>query len=187
MKFGSISPRLVIEVKTTSQSSEKRPEYIAFIPAVLAALVIILGWQVAERYARQKERRADLREAVSAFGTAVTEIVDAASIFYRLPGNDQHAMTLAASIRSQIAVLAEHAEALTDAGLNLSTADVLKRFRQAVTGGEFDSMSRQVVADPGRISAVIALAGQALARNVQASLFNYLYRTSKRRSWGRKA
>lgn len=169
----NISARLVIEHRPAEKES-KPLDLAAFIPAIVAGFIVIAGWIVVEKFARRRERRTDLRGAVSDFAKAVDEVVAASTTFYQLAGNDPQAQSLAATIRIKVGSLSSHLILLRESGLNLETDELLKRFRQSVTGGAFDEVSRQPLAKDSPTFARLAADGQSLSREVQQAMLAYL-------------
>ena len=184
MKLRIISLHLVIEPAPLA-AVKKGVAFTDFVPAFVAGIIVILGWLVVERFARRRETRNDLRTAVSSFSDAVEEVNVAAVTFYKLAGNSPQAMSLAATIRSKIGSLADHIAILRDAGLKLDADELLKRFRQAVTGGDFESLARQSLPDGSQAFVKIAQDAQALTRIVQLEMFRFLLPPRKIR-WGRQ-
>jgi len=134
----------------------------------------MVGWGVVEQFARRREKRTDLRSAVTSLASAVEEVREAAVAFYLLAGNDPQSHSLAATIRSKIAALAEQLNILKEAGLDLDTDDLLKRFRQSVTGGDFDSHARQPLLAASPMFVKMAGDAQALGRAAQTAMLKKL-------------
>jgi hypothetical protein len=142
---------------------------------VIAAVVVAaLGWFVIERFARERERRADLREMVKGFGTSVDDIVQTAAEFYGLSGSEPRALLLASAIRAKISGLQRIVAAINEAGLSLEVNDQIRLFRQSVTGGDFDSLARAPRQTGSMIDHSIRASGQDLSREVQLSLYRAL-------------
>ena len=168
-----ISLHLLIEPAPLA-AAKKGFAFVDLMPALVAGIIVVLGWLVVERFARRRETRNDLRTAVSSFADAVQEVSDAAVAFYKLAGNAPQAMSLAATIRSKISSLADHIAILRNAGLELDADELLKRFRQTVTGGDFESLSRQSLPNGSQGFVKIAQDAQALTRVVQLEMFRFL-------------
>lgn len=127
-----------------------------------------------ERFARRRESRTDLRTAVTSFTKAVDEIRVASVTLYGLSGSDPQAGSLAATIRAKISALSNHLATLETAGLTNDHSDLLKIFRQSVTGDNFDSLSRQSLPAGSPLYAEIAGNGEALARAIEIEMLAHL-------------
>jgi hypothetical protein len=141
---------------------------------VVAGLIVVAGWLVVERFARRREHRTDLRSAVASLSLAIEEVRDAAIVFYQLPGNDPQSLSLAATIRAKIASLSDQLDILKGASLSIDSDELLKRFRQSVTGGDFDSLIRQPLTPTSPTFVRMAADAQALNRTVQMAMFKLL-------------
>jgi hypothetical protein len=157
--------------------------FIDLAPAVVAGAIVIFGWIVVEQFARRRETRSDLRIAVTSFSEAVEEVNLAAGSFYKMNGNTPQAMSLGATIRLKIGALADHIAILRSAGLTLDADELLKRFRQSVTGGDFESLARQALPNESQAHIKIAQDAQALTRVVQIEMFRFLL-PPRRVKWG---
>jgi hypothetical protein len=153
------------------------------LPAAVAGGIVIVGWRVAEYYARRRETRNDLRAAVASFSEAIDEVRQAAVTFYGLAGNQPQAVSLSTAIKSKIAALSTHLAVLKDAGLNIDTVELLKRFRQSVTGGDFDSLARQALQPNSQALIKMASDGQELTRAVQTEMLRFLLPASRLKRW----
>ena len=136
--------------------------------------MVVTGWIVVERFARRRELRGDLRSAVTSLSNAVDEIRAAAVTVYCLAGNDPQTLSLAATIRLKISALSEQLSILKEAGLDIDTDELLKRFRQSVTGGDFESQARQPLQADSPAFAKVSGDAQALAREVQTAMLKKL-------------
>jgi hypothetical protein len=144
------------------------------VPAIVAAAMVAVGWFVVEKYARRREKRADLRSAVSSFAAAVAEVREAAFAFYCLPGNDPQATSLAATIRSKIGSLADQLAIMKSGGLEVDSDELLKRFRQSVTGGDFDSLARQPLSGSSTAFVKMGADAESLNREVHIAMLRVL-------------
>lgn len=110
---------------------------------------------------------------MATFTEAVSEVREAALAFYQLHGNDPQASSLAATIRAKIGTLSDQLDILKSAGLEIDTDELLKRFRQSVTGGDFDSHARLPATGT---STFVRISGdaQALGRQVQLAMLKKL-------------
>lgn len=136
--------------------------------------MVAVGWHVVEKFARRREQRADLRSAVASLSGAIAEILDAANALYLLAGVDPQARSLAATIRVKIGALSDQLAILSQSGLVIDTDELLKRFRQSVTGGDFDSESRQPLAANSPAFVKMSGDGQALTREIQTAMLKKL-------------
>jgi len=143
-------------------------------PTIVAVIVALMGWYLVERFARKREKRSDLRALARAFSASVDDIVITASELYRLNGADPRSFALAASLRAKLGDLPKVLKTFDDAGMKFDTTMQMKCFRQAVTGNDFDSLSRQASPPDGHIFNMIAAAAQDLTRQVSFSIFNKL-------------
>jgi hypothetical protein len=106
--------------------------------------------------------------------SAVNDVLTAAVAFYRLPGSDAQARTLAATIRVKSGALFDQLLILKQAGLDIDTDELLKRFRQAVTGGEFDSQLRAPLNDNSPEFELMSGAAHTLTSTVQTAMLRKL-------------
>lgn len=176
-KFKNISLQLKIEVRDKETEPADVHSLEIWAPTAVAILVALAGWYLVERFARKREKRADLRELSKAFAGSVDDIVLTASGFYRLNGADPRSFALAASLRAKLSDLPKILNTFADAGMQFDATSQMKRFRQAVTGNDFDSLARTATEPNGQIYNVIAGAAQDLVRQVNFSIFNKLLGT----------
>ncbi|WP_298196521.1 hypothetical protein [Novosphingobium sp.] len=144
------------------------------LPAFVAGAIVVVGWLVAERFSRSREQRADLRSAVAGLAGTIDEVTQAAVAFYRLPGNDAQSMSLAATIKARIATLSDQLAILKTCGLSIDADELLKRFRQSITGGDFESTARNALPADSPAFAKMANDGQALNRAIQTAMLRHL-------------
>jgi hypothetical protein len=147
------------------------------LPALVAGSIIIVGWLVAERFARMREKRSDLRLAVASLSSAINEVVSAAVDFYQMAGDEPLSMSLAATIRAKVASLSVQLSLLKAAGLNIDADELLKQLRKTVTGGQFDSITRQPLTPTSPAFSQIGGAAQALDREVHIAMLTMLLST----------
>lgn len=90
----------------------------------------------------KKRTRQEIADSVAEIKRLVTEIEDDARKYFELSGSDPTALRIAAMIRSKIHRLGTQAHVCSThlPGCVLPTR--VKQFRQAVTGGDFDSHLR---------------------------------------------
>lgn len=184
-KSASTSQQLVIEVR---QPPAPKPsaDWWSLAPAGLAAAVAIVGWIIVERFARARERRADLRALTNSFRDTIDDILSDATKYYQIAGGTPEAGALAISVKSKLALLPEQLAVLSDAGLPMEVGDQLKQFRQAITGGEFESAGRLPSEAGSQIFVNMAASGQHLNRAVQLSLYRDLVQRGSK-SWRKRA
>ena len=138
------------------------------------AFAVAIGWSVVEKHARRREQRADLRSAVLSLADAVSEIRAASLAFYGLPGNDPQSNSLAATIKSKIGSLSDQLLLLKTAGLEIDADELLKRFRQSVTGGDFDSQARQPLPKDSTAFVRMSADAESLTREVHIAMLRVL-------------
>jgi hypothetical protein len=127
-----------------------------------------------ERFARARERRADIRSLIGAFRENVDAIVSDGIAYYQMPGASPQAMTLAALIKARLQSLNDQILAMREVGLPINVDQQLKSFRRAVTGGEFETFNRAAEPTNSHVYAAITSAGSTLANAVQLELFRFL-------------
>ena len=179
MKSSSTLPQPVIEVGQPLSESHG-VDWLGLLPAFIAAGVAVVGWTIVERFAREREKRADLRALTTSFREAIDDILVDAAKYYSISGNAPEALSLASSIKSKLALLSEQMTVLTEANLLPTGNDYMKSFRKAVTGGDFESATRVASSSGSEVFVVAASAGATLHRAVQLSLYRELLR---RRNW----
>jgi len=145
----------------------------------LAGIVVVCGWVVVERFARRREARTDLRDAVNSFTKAVDEIRTTSVTVYGLSGSNPQARSLSATIRAKISALSDHLTTLESAGLSGDHTDLLKVFRQSVTGNDFESIKRKPLPANSPLYPEIAGNGEALARSIEVAMLSHLLKPQK--------
>lgn len=184
MRSTSTSVRLFIEVHAAA--GKPSFDWTALAPTFLTVLAGVAGWVIVERFARSREVRAELREMMKSFGALVEGISNSAVEFYGLPGSSPQARTLANRIRADIASIAPVMAALNDAGLTFDAKDLVRLFRQAVTGGQFDSINRPAAVASDPIFTAIVFAAKSLTRKVQLAYYERYVRQANIRWWTRR-
>ncbi len=179
-KSENTSQQLVIKIEQPP-GQEKGLDWLSLAPALIAAGVVVFGWWIVERFARARERRADLRALTNSFGDAIDGVLSDATKYYQTEGVSAEAVALAMSIKSKLSLISEQITVLRDAGLNIEVSDQLKQFRQAVTGGEFESATRGALQGNQQIFVSMAAAGQNLDRAVQLAFYRDLVSPRKSR------
>jgi len=175
LKSSSTSPQLVIEVRPDPRKDDyKGFDFASVLPALVGGLIVILGWRVVEHYARKRERRTDLRESLKILEATVDDIVEVATKFYQITGKNPDAPTLATLIKSKIQSLNPLILLISDSGVTVDATEELKLFRQAVTGGNFESASRG--ASPAKSAKYVKMeaAGQNLVQAIRLATFKTL-------------
>lgn len=140
-----------------------------------------------ERFARARERRADIRTLITAFEAAVEDIVQSACTYYALAGSDARAIAIGTAIKAKLSRLHKHLEVLSTSGLKVDANDQLKVFRQTVTGGEFESFNRIAQPEGSHLYMKVANAGQDLSGTVKIELFRRLAETKPAFNFRKKA
>lgn len=181
-KSASTSQLLVIEVRQPP-SSERGVDWLSLAPSAVAGLVAFLGWIIVERFARARERRADLRALTNSFRDTIDDILADATKYYQTEEDTAEAASLAMSVKSKLALLPQQLTVLTSAGLPMNVGDQLKHFRQAVTGGDFESADRLPSPAKAQIFVAMVAAGQNLNRAVQLSLYRDLVQPASGTWW----
>lgn len=102
---------------------------------------------------------------------SVAEVMKEAEAFYTLSGSNLQAMALATSLKVKLKTLFDLIDALERSGLRLDAEEELKRFRQAVTGGQFESSNRVAIAAGAPILQNISAAGSQLSRVARLAYF----------------
>jgi len=144
------------------------------IPAVVAGLIIVIGWLVVERFARRREVRSDLRDAAALFEATVDDVVELASKFYQTNGIDPLANSLAVSIKAKVQSLVPLLDILAGGGIQIDATDEMRLFRQAVTGGDFESAARTPRTAGAPMFLKMDAAGQNLTQVVRLGVFRSL-------------
>ena len=109
---------------------------------------------------------------VGSFVEAVQQIAQDAVRYYQLDGANAQALVLSQTLKSGINTLASVIEALKASGVELDPGDSsLKVFRQVVTGGLFDTLTRAALLPGAPIFELIANSSASLARKMQLAHF----------------
>lgn len=175
------SLQLVIEVGGSTPPPKSDLTFATFAPGLLTAAFVVIGWIVVERFARARERRADMRELSKIFSSAVDDVVATAHEFYLLSGRHQRASALATLIRAKLGALPRLLEAIRETGFDIEANDQLRHFRQSVTGGTFDQSDRIASVPDAAIFPEITAAGRSLAAEVQIALIRKMSGPSRRK------
>lgn len=101
-------------------------------------------------------------------------IISEAIRYYALPGNAAEAGALATVLKAKIQSLQDHLDVLREAGLAVEFSADLKRFRQSVTGGDFESSARVSQPAASQLAYSITASGQALVGTVRIKLYREL-------------
>ncbi len=136
-----------------------------------ALLVTLFGWWIVERFARQRERRSDLRALIEVLDDSIDRIVQLSFEFYSLDGKEEQAAIFASSIKAKIATLATHLNTIRQGGIELNTDSEMKAFRKAVTGGAFESLLRPSIDAKSVKMETIRMTGEDLSLKVKAEFF----------------
>ncbi|MEL7707446.1 hypothetical protein AAG593_04885 [Citromicrobium bathyomarinum] len=136
-----------------------------------ALVVALIGWWVVEKFARARERRSDLRALIKILDDSIERIVEQSLDFYSIAGNDPRAPLIANSLKAKLATLATHLNTIRTGGIDIQTDFEMKAFRQAVTGGAFESSLRPVIAGDSVKFQTIVMAAEDLRLKVKAEFF----------------
>jgi hypothetical protein len=153
------------------QAAEKGLDWWTLAGPSSTLLAAIVGWLIVERFARRRERRTDLRTLIQVLDDSIDRIVNLAADFYALDGKDKQAPIIANSIKAKIATLATHLNTIRKGGVELNTDLEMRTFRQAVTGGAFESAERPPISSDSITMATIRMAGEDLSLKVKAEFF----------------
>lgn len=106
-------------------------------------LLVVCGWLVVNWQTNRRERRKEIRAAIDTIEDLVLDVEVAARKYYQLAGTDSDAKALALEIKSLTRRLAARMAALANFRSEFHSEQQLISFRAAVTGGDFESASRQ--------------------------------------------
>lgn len=156
---------------TIGESASNQFDFWTIAGPAAAILAALAGWLVVERFARARERRADLRSLISILDDSIERIVEQAVDFYSVPGDDKTAQVIANSLKAKLAALSTHLNTIRHCGINLNTDLEMKAFRQAVTGGAFESAIRPVIPTDCLKFRKISMTAEDLSLKVKAEFF----------------
>ncbi len=137
-------------------------------------VVALIGFVIVERFARAREKRSDLRVLLEVFGDSVSRVVSDACEFYVLDGSDAKARALGTGLKAKLQALFEHMETMRAGGMNLVTDDELKKLRQEVTGGAFESLIRPPIPANSAKIHDISVVAEDLKLKVEAEFYRKL-------------
>lgn len=132
----------------------------------------MLGWFVVSRQHNQRERRKEVRELVRLVEQRVDDILDQAAEYYSLDGKDPKCPALASKMRFGLSAIGQLLKRLRAAGLEPAANDELIAFRQAVTGGNFETVARQRQDSGGAVLAESSASGFALVSKLEENYFS---------------
>lgn len=147
--------------------------YLAYAPLIVTVAIGILGWCVVERFARQRERRADLRELCKSFEIFVQEIVNSAEVYYQLNGASPQSSSIGSTLRAKIQDLSRLIEAMNNAGMDIVGENKIMQLRRAITDGDFDSLGRGAIDLSHPKIAMIRGRAEELKSLVRISFYNH--------------
>lgn len=159
---------------TISPATSASPDWWSLLGPAATILVALIGWMIVEKFARDRERRSDLRLLLSSVSESIGRIVSDASDFYCLDGRDPKALALSQGLKSKIQTLSEHLTTLRTGGMELDTDQELKALRQQVTGGSFDSLVRPACSPDAQKLHLIALSAEDLTLKIEAEFYRKL-------------
>ena len=174
------SQRLVIEVRSEPKKDASGFDFAPLIPPLVAGLIVAAGWRVVEHYASKRERRADLRESLKVLEGAITSIVAVATKFYQISGRNSQGPALATLIKAKIQSLTQLIGLIAESGVEFDATEEMKLFRQAVTGGTFESATRAVLKENDSKFLMMDAAGQNLVQTVRLATYRALVSRPKK-------
>ena len=168
----TLKPLSSISITIKPCSAEPKSfDFESLLPTGLTIAAAVIGYIIIENFARRREARGDLRVLVLSFHNTVESIIADSTVFYGLAGATPRARALAMSIKSKVASLVDVIDTIKSAGVMVQPDDERRLFRQAVTGGEFDSLARAPLnADDAKFFEIASAGGQ-LVRSVDLSYY----------------
>jgi hypothetical protein len=137
----------------------------------LPLLLTIIGWWVVSNQNDRRERRKEIRELIKQVEQRVDTIISTATAYYALDGKDLKCPELAAKMRYNISALEPLRKRIKIAGLECEIVEEIISFKQAVTGGQFESVGRKKHQGGHENMTETATAGFALIDKFETAYF----------------
>jgi hypothetical protein len=142
--------------------------WLPYLPLV----VTLVGWAVINGQNNRRERRKELRDLIRQVEQRVDSILDNAASYFALDGSALASRELEHKIRSGFSGTSQLLSRLKAAGWNHKTQEEFIAFKQAVTGGQFESTSRKKSDASGALLAESATAGFAFVSKLEENYFS---------------
>jgi hypothetical protein len=162
---GAVSSVVVIQPQPVTKTFIE--SWTPYLPLALT----MVGWIIVSRQHDRRERRKEIRDLIKLIELRVDEVLKNATEYYTLDGDDPKCQAIASKIRYGINGIDPLQKRLRVAGLDAKISDELVVFRQAVTGGSFDSSARKKNDSYGSIMAEAAAAGFQLVGKLEEKYF----------------
>lgn len=141
--------------------------------AIVPWILIIAGWLFVARDHDRRERRKELRAALSKLTERIHTCEREAHEYWMLPGNSEKASALGVSIKRLLQSIASERTRLQDACDMASSAAEFIAFRRACTGGEFEISTRAGVANASPKLAAISECAVDLVEKLELEFDRY--------------
>lgn len=165
-----LTPERQSSTIAVEQHSKIEPLIELWGPYLPLALTMI-GWVIVSRQHDRRERRKEIRDLIKLIEVRIDDVLKSATEYYALDGKDSKCQAIAFKIRYGINGLDPLQKRLKAAGLAVKISPEIIAFRQAVTGGSFESSVRKKSDANGSIVAEAAAAGFELVAKLEETYF----------------
>jgi hypothetical protein len=141
--------------------------FVPYFPLVLT----MIGWAVVSSQHNKRERRKEIRDLIRLLEQRVDNILEHASEYYSLDGTDKKCPLLRSKIVSNFTALSQLLARLRSAGLLLGADVEFISFKQAVTGGQFESQARKKIDASSITTLESATVGFAFVSKIENAYF----------------
>lgn len=131
----------------------------------------MIGWIIVSRQHDRRERRKEIRDLIKLIEVRVDDVLKSATEYYALDGDDPKCQAIAFKMRYGISGIDPLQKRLKAAGLDVKVSSEIRAFRQAVTGGSFDSIVRKKNDTNGWAVAEAAASGFELVGKLEETYF----------------
>jgi hypothetical protein len=157
----------VVVIQSQPASKSLIDVWTPYLPLVLT----MLGWSIVSRQHDKRERRKEIRDLIKLIEQRVNDVLTNATEYYSLDGKDSKCQAIAFKIRYGISGIDPLQKRLRVAGLDVQISSEISAFRQAVTGGTFDSSARRKSDSNGSVMADAAASGFDLIARLEETYF----------------
>lgn len=163
--LGTVSGVVVVQPQPSNKA------LIDSLTPYLPLALTMIGWIIVSRQHDRRERRKEIRDLIKLIETWVDDVLKSATEYYALDGDDPKCQGIAFKMRYGINGIDPLQKRLRSAGLDIKISDELMTFRQAVTGGSFESSVRKKNDANGSIIAEAAASGFELVGKLEETYF----------------
>jgi hypothetical protein len=157
----------VVVIQPQPSNTTLIESWTPYLPLVLT----MIGWIIVSRQHDRRERRKEIRDLIKLIELRVDDVLRNATEYYALDGDDPKCQGVGFKMRYGISGIDPLQKRLRAAGLNVKINDELVVFRQAVTGGSFESSVRKKNDTNGSIMAEAAASGFELVGKLEETYF----------------